>query len=372
MFKNYFRNCIVQCYKMTIKSKIAYCLLFSMAVSLYSIAQIKTASGKIIANEDLQKFLKREMDSLGMPGLSLAIINDRKIVYHAALGMADIDSNKKVDDQTMFEAASLSKPVFACFVMKLVEKGLINLDKPLYKYLPNPDIDYDPRYKLITARMVLCHTTGLPNWRSDNKGVVLNIHFTPGTQYSYSGEAYEYLANVVAHITHTGLKSLGNLFTKEIGAPMGLEHFYFTWNDYLATHKARGYYGKNGMGIWQPDIFRAASSLHTESINYAKFLIGIMDETILKKQSIDEMLKEQIVIPNDSKNSHDAFGLGFYIEQTKYGTRYSHNGSNGDFTSGFIMYPDQKSGYVFFTNCDKGGDFNKKLKAFLTEGNLPN
>jgi CubicO group peptidase (beta-lactamase class C family) len=69
-----------------------------------------------------------------------------------------------VNDQTLFEAASVSKPIFAYFVMRMVEKGLLNLDTPLYKYLPYPDIEHDDRYKLITARMVLNHTTGFPNW----------------------------------------------------------------------------------------------------------------------------------------------------------------------------------------------------------------
>jgi CubicO group peptidase (beta-lactamase class C family) len=252
--------------------------------------------------------------------------------------------------------------------MRLADQGIINLDKPLYQYLPNPDIDYDDRYKLITARMVLCHTSGFPNWRGDNKGAQLTIQFTPGSKYSYSGEGYEYLANVVAHITHTNLKDLETLYTKEVSKPLGLKHFYFTWNDFLRRHKATGYYGTNPQGLWHPVIFRSASSLQTEAMDYARFLIAVMDDKVLKKSSINEMLKEQIIIPNGTPDTHEAFGLGFYMEPTPYGTRYSHNGSNGDFTSGFVFYKQQKFGYVFFTNCDKGGEFNKKLKAFLTEG----
>jgi len=133
-------------------------LLFVIPDSSYG--QIETVSGKRISFISMDDFLKKEMDSLRLPGLSIAVINNGKIVYNRALGLANIDSQKKVDDSTIFEAASLSKPVFAWFVMKMVQKGTLNLDTPLYRYLPNPDIDYDDRYKLITARMVLCHTFG--------------------------------------------------------------------------------------------------------------------------------------------------------------------------------------------------------------------
>lgn len=330
-----------------------------------SFGQVKALDGETIPAEKLDRFIKTKMDSLKLPGLSVAVINDGKIVYHRALGLANIDSNKKVDDSTMFEAASLSKTTFAFLVMKLAEDGKIDLDKPLYEYLPNPEIDYDDRYKLITARMCLDHTTGFPNWRSDMKGVQLYIQFTPGTKYSYSGEGYEYLANVVAHITHINLKNLGQLYAQEVSLPLSLQHFYFTWNDFLEQHKATGYYGGHPSPRWHPIIFRAASSLHTEAVDYARFLIAVMNSKGLKGASIDEMLKEQISIPNDTVGSHDAFGLGFYMEPTKYGIRYAHNGSNGDFTSGFMFYRKQKFGYVFLTNCENGGEFNKALRSFL-------
>jgi len=348
--------------------QVLFITILFLLQTLFAEGQINTPNGKAISTATLDQFVKIQMDSLKMPGISLAVIVNGQIVYHNASGMANIESGTKVDDSTLFEVASLTKPAFAFFVMRLVDKGIINLDKPLYQYLPNAEIDYDDRYKLITARMVLSHTTGFPNWRADNKGAQLTIQFTPGSKYSYSGEGYEYLANVVAHITHTNLRDLETLYTKEVSNPLGLKHFYFTWNDFLQRHKATGYYGTNPQGLWRPVIFRSASSLQTEMMDYARFLIGVMDEKVLKKASINEMLKEQIIIPNGTPDTHEAFGLGFYMEPTPYGTRYSHNGSNGDFTSGFVFYKRQKFGYVFFTNCDKGGEFNKKLKAFLIAG----
>jgi CubicO group peptidase (beta-lactamase class C family) len=140
----------------------------------------------------MDRFLQHAMDSLGMPGLSIAIITNGKICYERALGVTNMSTGKKVDRNSIFEAASLSKPVFAFFVMKMVENGELDLDKPLYQYLPYADIAYDDRYKLITARMVLTHTSGLPNSRYYDKADTgmhikngdLYLKFTPGTNFS--------------------------------------------------------------------------------------------------------------------------------------------------------------------------------------------
>jgi CubicO group peptidase (beta-lactamase class C family) len=110
-------------------------------------------------------------------------------------------TGEKVNDLTLYEAASITKPVFAFAVQRLAERGVIDLDKPLYLYLPYEDIAYDDRYKLMTARHVLTHRTGFPNWRSMNEDGKLNLKFTPGTGYGYSGEGFEYLKMVIEKIT---------------------------------------------------------------------------------------------------------------------------------------------------------------------------
>ena len=115
------------------------------------------------------------MDSLNIPGLSIAVINDGKVVYHQTFGFANLEKKLPVTKKTIFEGASLSKSVFAFFTMKYVEEGRLDLDKPLYEYLPNADIAYDERYKKITARMVLSHRSGLPNWRENEEDKKLKI-----------------------------------------------------------------------------------------------------------------------------------------------------------------------------------------------------
>jgi hypothetical protein len=164
------------------------------------IQKINTLSGNEITIVDMDNYLKAQMDSFGLPGLSMALINDAKIVYSRTFGVTNVDTKEKVTEETLFDAGSMSKTPFTYLVMKMVEKGILNLDQPLYTYLPYPDIAYDDRYKLITARMVLSHTSGFPNWRFFNKDNKLDIKFTPGTQYLYSGEGFEYLAKMTFRI----------------------------------------------------------------------------------------------------------------------------------------------------------------------------
>jgi len=366
-------------------ARLNYLILVSIIIASCSTSKIKTNSGKEITVAEMDQFLNQQLDSLKLPALSIAFINNGKIVYHRALGVATINGARKVDDQSLFEAASLSKTVFAYFVMKMVEKGKLNLDKPLYQYLPFPEIEYDERYKKITTRMVLDHTTGLPNWRwYDEPDSTLKIKRgdiymknPPGT-FGYSGEGYHYLAKVVAHLNGLTLQSLDSLFQREVAAPLGLDHTYFSWHNYIGLHKVTGYQnGKVFEKAWPsapPDddstVFGAASTLHTDATSYARFLIALMESKGLKKSSIDEMLKIQSRIPKEQSANWGeitAWGLGMAIEETDQGIRYSHGGDNGGFQAGFMFYKAKKNGYVYFTNCDRGGMFYVKLRTLLGE-----
>jgi CubicO group peptidase (beta-lactamase class C family) len=366
-------------------------------------AQLKTLNGMDISPATVDRFLQQQMDSLGIPGLSIAIINDGKIVYHRALGRVSVDSRQPVDDSSIFEAASLSKPLFAYFVMKMVDKSLLSLDTPLYKYMPYTDIERDERYKLITARLVLSHQTGFPNWRYFNKADSslhvkdgdLYIKFTPGSQFSYSGEGYLYLAKVIAFLEHRTLQTLEPLFQQEVDRPLGIEHAWYTGNGFITRHKVSGHengkvFGHAEGGLWGHDErsngyswptvfpgwdsswFNPAAGLHTEAVSYAHFLIGLMLGKGLSKKSLEEMLTPQVMLPKDNilyKLYQDpAWGLGIAITPTPYGTRYDHAGSNGNFESHAVFYKNRKYGYVFFVNCNKGDDFYKRLGAFLTTG----
>ena len=343
---------------------------FITCVPSTTTAQIKTVSGHMLTPETMDRFLEAQMDSLDIPGLSIAVINDNEVVYHRTLGVKNLESEAPVDPQTVFEAASMTKPFFAYAVMKLVEEGLLNLDTPLHTYKPHDDLSHDERYKLMTARMVLSHQTGLPNWRTEKKFQELEIQFTPGTGFSYSGEAYGYLGKVIAHLKR---KRLYEVFQEYLLDPLCMKQSAFVWNEHLEAHKATGYaFGNNAFPLFKPFVAHPAGTLHTEATDFARFLIALMDEQGLTKSSFDEMFTSHIDIPEDhpihTEFGQDAWALGWAMEQTPFGIKYSHGGNNFDFQSYGELFRDHKIGYVFFVNNDQGMTLNASLKVLLNEG----
>ncbi len=373
------------------KTALFILITFSALVTSYgqqvtkNVKKVTTFKGAQINTEKVDKFIESQMNSLNMPGVSVAIINEGKIVYHRALGVSNADTKEKINNESIFEAASLSKPVFAYFVMKMAEKGVIDLDRPLYFYLPDESMERDQRYKSVTAKMVLCHTTGFPNWRwfdklPEEKGLERGdfyIKQDPGSGFTYSGEAYQYLARVLAHLNFMNLNELEGLFRKEVAIPLEMNHAYFVWDDFLYKHKVFGHNdGKvrerswgSGLPHQNSRMMGAAGGLHTEAVNYARFLISIMEERGLYKSSFATMLQPCVELPKDDSNYIENgitdWSHGFGIRRIGSDTVFLHGGSNSDFQSEFAFSKSKNLGYVFFTNSDKGKEFNQNLKTLL-------
>jgi len=144
--------------------------------------EMRSNTGVAQITAALERDVPEWMNSADVPGMSIALLRNGDVVWQHGFGVRDSKTKEPVNDDTVFEAASLSKPVFAYAVMKLVDAGRFDLDKPLNEYLPGDyDVGPDPRLAQITARRVLSHTTGFPNWRGrDGK---LKIFFTPGERF---------------------------------------------------------------------------------------------------------------------------------------------------------------------------------------------
>lgn len=330
---------------------------------------IKTLLGTKISQTKIDNFIDQQMDSLNMPALSIAIINDGEVVYHSVKGLANKEKGILADNKSIFEGASISKSIFGFFVMTYVEDGIIDLDKPLYQYMPYPDIEEDERYEKITARIILSHRSGFPNWRDDYPDKKLFIQFEPGTEYHYSGEGYQYLAKVLKHLLKTNWAGLEDEFQKRVVIPFGMEHSKFIQNDYIKKHKVQPY-DKNGNWVdknadewWRirDSVFVAPTTLHSESINFSKWMIGMMNEKGLTKASYEELFRTHSKI-NDGFFLSDSYSLGFNnLSLLKLKTLYNHNGNNTGFSSYFMFDKEKKWGIVYFTNSKFGDAFGTKL-----------
>lgn len=304
-----------------------------------------------------------------IPGVSLALIKDGGLVYYKTYGVRNTFTGEKVDENTLFEAASITKPVFAFAVQKLAERGIIDLDKPLYLYLPYPDIESDERYKLMTARHVLTHRTGFPNWRWMNKDGKLNLKFTPGTDYNYSGEGFEYLKMVIEKITG---KKVNQVLQEEVVTPIGLYHTFFSRNDSLIRMVANGHFDMLPTHDELPESPGMAYSMHTEARIFTKFMLYLLEQKGLNAQTYQTMFQKHSDYnykPGDEKPKNPTYmGMSLEIRETPFGKSFGHGGNNGDFKCRFEVYQDLKMGYVIFTNSNTSDALLDALHNFLVEG----
>lgn len=323
-------------------------------------AQIRTLKGTVLSGKDIDAFVRRQMDSLKIPALSIAIIQSGRMMYYKATGVKN-DRGEPVDSNTLFEAASMTKPVFAYAVHRLVQQGRISLDTPLCRYYPYDDIEYDDRYKRITARMVLSHTTGFPNWRGGG-GSPLTIGFEPGSKYGYSGEGYEYLGLVVRHLLN---KKVQEVVEQEVFRPLLINNAFLVTNQYVQDHLADGLRDNTEWG-WNNPFLRpnVAYSLYTEAREYAKFVMGLMRENRSSTGVFAQMAS-----PQAQADSNKWACLGVFMEPTPYGPKYSHSGNNNNrYNSNFEFYGERDLGYVFFMNCHQEPEFTRRLNRFLEQG----
>ncbi len=355
------------------------CLLLFLSCCYFDLAAqsiITAVDGRTVKTSELDAYLSNSIETLAIPGLSIAILNDSKMVYHQVFGVQQVGGTEPVNKQSIFEGASLSKPIFAYFAMKMVDQGLLDLDKPLHEYLPHPAIveTSQEAYKRITPRMVLSHSTGFPNF---SEGQPIELAFEPGPNFSYSGEAYQYLAAVIGQLNGVGWKDKFNaIFAEQVTTPLEMEHTSFLWNDYLATHKVYGHNAENqptdnGLGGWSGKTFNAFSSIHSEAAEYANFISAMLKREGLSEKGFDEMLATQNAFSNTNElreeTGQTGWGLGFAQKPSPHGLMHLHTGNNHDFQSYAMFIPDSGYGIVLFTNCGKLLELLNELENVLGE-----
>ncbi len=317
---------------------------------------------------EIDRFVRIGMAYHKIPGISLAIVKDAKIAYTQMYGVENAATGKALCELSVFEACSLTKPVFGFAVSRLVERGVLDWDTPLDTYLPNAQgyadacTDQD-RYRQITARHVLAHRTGFPNWRDSKE---LPITFEPGKGYGYSGEGFELLGAVVSHLTKKGL---AEVIEEEVFEPLGIENAHLVWSDTLGERVGNGHTnGKHPIPKSKTHYPGMAHSLHINAPNYAKFMTAILHRQAMSKPTYDEMLRTQYEMTDSDDANALPFGLGLVSEDTKFGKKYWHGGSNPGWKCLFAIYDELKMGYVVFTNSDEGQEFARELERYLVTG----
>jgi len=327
---------------------------------------------------DLERLIPGLMAEARVPGASIAVVRGGKLFWHREFGVKDNSSKEAVDEKTVFEAASVSKTVFAYAALKLCEKGVIGLDEPLSRHASKPFLTGDPRVDLITPRQVLSHTSGFQDWRSS--GEPLKIHFTPGGGFRYSGEGYHYLQSVITDLTgrvkreecaqyEAGYEvcatDIDEWMRRNLLAPFGMNSSGFVWNntwEAARPHDADGKpLTKKKPNAIDASRYGSAGGLHTTALDYAKFLAEVLDPKPadgfrLSGPAWKEMLRPQVKLPENEKiDGASHWALGWAVQAREGGPVILHSGGQEGFRSLTLAFPERKSGFVMFTNGDSGG-----------------
>lgn len=296
-----------------------------------------------------------------VPTLGIGLIHGGKLQQIKVFG--ELKKGISAPYNTIFNVASLTKPITAIVTLKLVSLGKWSLDEPIYHYWIDQDIARDPNLKKLTTRHILSHQTGFTNWRGNNKDKKLHFEFEPGSKYQYSGEGFEYLRKALENKFH---KTLDQLANELIFEPLQMNDSEFFWSK--KTDESRFAIGYNNKAIAYETIknktANGADDLLTTIEDYGKFLVSVINSEELSKEVFDDMTAYQV----ETKN-RKYFGLGFEIYDFGNGEiALSHGGSDNGVQTIVFIFPKSKKGILIFTNVDDGYKvYEKLLSHYLGE-----
>jgi CubicO group peptidase (beta-lactamase class C family) len=310
-----------------------------------------------------QPDLNKLIADSNITGAQIAWFKNGKTVYQNA-GFANTQKQIKVDENTMFQAASLSKVVLAYVCLQLVDQKKIDLDKPLSSYFEYARISEDPEAKKITTRIALHHLTGLPNWAEGPRKPTwetskLKTSFTPGSKWQYSGEGFFFVQAAIEHILN---KDFEEIAKEMVFKKLGMKNSSFIWDEKLNDQAAYGH-NTNGEQSARSKFTRSNSAftLLTTAHDYMLFLKE------LSKKQLKNLMSDTVPLYSKDKPFELAknidWGLGIGIFKNELGSNAWHWGDNGSFKGFFMIVPKTKEILICFTN-NSGG---LKLMPILCE-----
>ena len=289
-----------------------------------------------------------------IPALGIGAIEQGKIKETKVLG--ELKAGVPAPANTLFQVASLTKPIVEMTVLRLVSKQLWSLDEPLHHYWIDPDVKDDARNKLLTTRHVLSHQTGFMNWRWLHATGKLTFDFAPGTKTQYSGEGLEYLKKA---LEAKFKMPLADIVEKYLFLPDGMKDTHFYWDGgvdetrYAVAHNREG----NEYDIRKNEEASAADLLMTTITDYSALAMNVLNKKGLSQNVWDDMIRLQ------GKDNQAKFGLGWEVYSDLSHGEYAliHSGSDPGVRTIAILLPISQRALIIFTNSDNGMSIIKDL-----------
>lgn len=377
---------------------IALAVLGSHAQSRPEVAlPIHRLDGSLISAREANAFAAKTLAAMRVTGAELAIINHGQLIWSFAYGQRRKDPALPMDVMTNTWAASITKSVFATYVMQLVERGEFNLDQPVASQLERPLNEYeayrdsaselvnDPLWLTVTPRMLLSHSSGLLNFAFIEPDKKLHLHFKPGTDFLYSGEGINLVQFVIEQHQH---KPLAELMQEAVFGPLGMTHTGLIYRAEFAANVADRF-DANEQFRSQTQRFpaHAAGSMTTSVTDLAAFTVALLNGEILKPATQADMLHPVLSIrslhefplhANESEGQEAeavglAYGVGWgLLTKTRYGPAFFKEG-HGDGAQNYVICFEQASScMIILTNSDNGElAFRPLLETLLGDSVTP-
>jgi CubicO group peptidase (beta-lactamase class C family) len=369
-------------------ARVVVSLFFAITFTSSEMAQSQSPKNFAQARREFKIFYDQTMRKHGIVGSGFMLVHDGQVIAQEFFGLANQEKQQAVDENTIYHWASITKTFTSVAIMQLRDRGLLKLEDPIVKYLPELNGVHNTFGDMsqITIKHLMTHSAGFraPTWpwggdkdwhphepQYWSQIVAMmpytEILFKPGSKFSYSNLGIIFLGRVIELITKEDYEVY---IDKNIFKPLEMYRSYFdTTPQYLLPHRSHSYYLKEGKltpGRFDVDTGVTVSNggLNaplTDMVKYINYLMGdvrrqaIYDQ-VLKRSSLEEMFRPQITIePSEitqpeGQNRKDAMGLTFFIEDN-FGQRFiGHSGSQNGFISHFYFRPDTRTAYIIAFN----------------------
>jgi len=330
--------------------------------------------------DDVDTYAAAFIDKHQIPGLSLVVVQDGKVVKAAGYGFANLELHSPATTETAWEIGSITKHFTAEAVLLLVQDDKLGLGDTLGQHLDG----VPPAWQPLTLRQLLTHTSGLKDWETEG---LLNFHreytdaeyialmsplaleFKPGERWSYTNTAYPLLGMVIARVSG---KPYDEFVMERIFKPMGMGATRFSHPLEIVPHRASGYVDEGGRlrkgEPLRPRIVEPNGAILTSVLDLAKWARAFEDDVLLKRESLIQMMTPGRL--NDGSTFISGFGI--FVTQFRGHRLFLHNGSTpGGFSSVFYHYPDDKLTVFVLCNIDRGDAVNKvatRVASFFVPG----
>jgi CubicO group peptidase (beta-lactamase class C family) len=370
------------------------------AAPLVTRSQAKTTETSGLSAAFLKR-LPELMEWANVPGLAIASLKDGKLAWSQGFGVTKAGEGNAVTADTLFAAASLSKPVVAYAILRMRDEKLIDIDRPLWNYLPYPDLPEGENAKLITARHALSHSSGLQNWRFARTDK-LEFAFKPGEGFQYSGEGFYYLLRVLEHITGRGFEEY---MQERVFSPLGMVNSTYLWSAATESKMSWGHNGrtrpseafsaqrgrqmmetaeawKKPVASWKhEDVVKALTDSNKDASTFPNFLLpnsagslissvkeyALFLGRLLKPRGdafdLSAASRRDMIAPQTKVNTAISWGTGVGLERYEGRQMIWHWGDNGNFKAFMMGDVESGSGLIVFTNAQNGHKMWQRILA---------